>query len=221
MPPRGVKLPGGKGTKITDLDGVSKAQTAAGQRLTEVGSTAETLVADLAPVVTDALYAKGQKLVRCPKDGTGMKTRAMRLAGALRGRWTHRERGYVMSPRKAERLLKLFAEGWDASFPNRRTASSGGCRAPSRHPDNVLCGLPQYGQMKPILRSAFTEAASVDQQRPQAQRPSCPAGRMHRHPAIEQPRQALKHGSQPNRLMNFLRSLGVTSRERVRPWQRW
>lgn len=65
--------------------------------------------------IGQARYAKGQVLVRIPNT-SGFKTRAERLAGALRGRWSNRERGYVMSPTKAKRLEKLYQEGWDAGL---------------------------------------------------------------------------------------------------------
>lgn len=66
--------------------------------------------------VTPARYSKGMMLVRVEADGSGMMNRAMRLCCALNARWTNRERGYVMSPKKVERLAKLLAEGRDASL---------------------------------------------------------------------------------------------------------
>jgi hypothetical protein len=66
--------------------------------------------------ISDARYAKGQKLVVAPSDATGLKTRAMRLLGALKCRYTNRERGYVCSPAKALRFETLYQEGWDASY---------------------------------------------------------------------------------------------------------
>ena len=70
--------------------------------------------------IENARYAKGKKIVRTPGDGTGLKTRAARLAQAkgIGGRWTNREKGYVMSPSAASRFEKLFREGWDANFMN-------------------------------------------------------------------------------------------------------
>lgn len=62
-----------------------------------------------------ARYAKGQLLIRCPST-TGYKTRAARLIEGLKGRWTNREHGYVLSPTKLTRFEKLYAEGWDASI---------------------------------------------------------------------------------------------------------
>ena len=61
-----------------------------------------------------ARYAKGQVAVRCPSPN-GFKSRAARLAEALKGRWSNRESAYIMAPTKEARLRKLFAEGWDAS----------------------------------------------------------------------------------------------------------
>lgn len=64
--------------------------------------------------VSPARYAKGKMAVRCPsKDG--WKSRAARLAGAIaRGRYTGRERAYIMSPTAAAKFERLFLEGWDA-----------------------------------------------------------------------------------------------------------
>jgi hypothetical protein len=65
--------------------------------------------------VSDARYAKGQRLVRCPSK-TSFKSRAARLLGnGLRARWTNRESGYVTSPGKLKKFEELYAEGWDAS----------------------------------------------------------------------------------------------------------
>lgn len=67
--------------------------------------------------ISRARSPKGLVVVRCPsRDGS--KTRAARLAEGLRGRWTHRVGGYVMTPAKAARFERLYREGWDAS---RRT----------------------------------------------------------------------------------------------------
>lgn len=65
--------------------------------------------------ITPARYAKGKMAVRCP-SGNGYKTRAARLAEAIaRGRYTGRERAYIMGPKSAEKFQRLYAEGWDAS----------------------------------------------------------------------------------------------------------
>lgn len=64
--------------------------------------------------IVDARYAKGQKVVRCTSDD-GYKTRAMRLAEVMGGRWVHRSGGYTMSPTKAAKFERLYAEGFDAS----------------------------------------------------------------------------------------------------------
>jgi hypothetical protein len=53
------------------------------------------------------------KAVYCPPDGTGFKTRASALAYALAGgRFSHRERSYIMSARRAAEFVKLYREGW-------------------------------------------------------------------------------------------------------------
>ena len=65
--------------------------------------------------IRPARYAHGQMLVTCRSDGTGWKTRAMALCGALNGRWTNRERGYIMSPTKAAKFEKMYAAGWSGN----------------------------------------------------------------------------------------------------------
>jgi hypothetical protein len=70
-------------------------------------------------IVTDARYAKGQKMVRPVSDGSGFKGRAHRLIDALNGRWSNRCHGYVMSARKVERLAELYLAGFDATVISR------------------------------------------------------------------------------------------------------
>jgi hypothetical protein len=70
--------------------------------------------------ISPARYAgrwngKPQMAIRCtPTDG--YKTRAMYLAEALKGRWSGRERAYIVSPTKAAKFERLYAEGWDAGL---------------------------------------------------------------------------------------------------------
>lgn len=66
------------------------------------------------PVVAPYRYARDMVVVRC-ESPDGFKSRAARLAEHVGGRWVHRAGGYVMSPRKAERLNALFQAGRDAS----------------------------------------------------------------------------------------------------------
>lgn len=66
--------------------------------------------------ISQARYAKGQVIVRLDRDETGMKNRQGRLAEALRGRWTGREGGYIMSAAKARKFERYVAEGKDASL---------------------------------------------------------------------------------------------------------
>lgn len=73
---------------------------------------------DPPPVVRPYRYARGAVAVDCPSPD-GIKTRAARLAEHVGGRWVQRARGYVMSPRKAERLLALFESGRDACVITR------------------------------------------------------------------------------------------------------
>lgn len=73
---------------------------------------------ELEIAVKPARYAKGMMLVQAP-GLAGFKSRGSRLAEALKGKWTHREKGYVMSKAKAEKLKKLYDEGWDADFMSK------------------------------------------------------------------------------------------------------
>jgi len=60
-------------------------------------------------------YARNSIRVVCPSRD-GWKTRAARLAEGLRGRWSHRAGGYIMTPTKAAKFERLYADGWDASY---------------------------------------------------------------------------------------------------------
>lgn len=70
--------------------------------------------------ISPARYAgrwngKPQMAVRCPSDTT-FKTRAARLIGdGLKGRYSGREHAYIVSPAKARKFEKLYADGYDAS----------------------------------------------------------------------------------------------------------
>jgi hypothetical protein len=68
---------------------------------------------------------KPQVAVHCESDGSGYKTRAMRLCSALNGRWSNRERAYIMSPTKAAKFRALFDAGHDPSLGATRTGLLG------------------------------------------------------------------------------------------------
>jgi hypothetical protein len=68
---------------------------------------------DPAPIVKPARYAKGKMAVFCASNGTGLKTRAMRLCDAVSARYSHRERAYIMSPTAAKRVLELYRADLD------------------------------------------------------------------------------------------------------------
>ena len=77
----------------------------------------------MTPVETDAYriskarYAKGKIAIHCKPDGSGLKTRAARLLSAIAGNsYSNREKSYIVSPRQAEKFLKLFTEGRDADL---------------------------------------------------------------------------------------------------------
>ena len=71
---------------------------------------------DLAPQFSAARYAKGKIAVHCPSDGSGTKTRAMRIASAVSSRWSGREKAYIMSPAAAAKVKAAFDAGKDASL---------------------------------------------------------------------------------------------------------
>lgn len=74
---------------------------------------ADTHPHDLAPMIGAARYAKGMMTARCPSSDC-FKSRAGRLAEALRGRFSKREHAYIMSTSKARKLAELYAAGADA-----------------------------------------------------------------------------------------------------------
>jgi hypothetical protein len=92
------------------------------QELLEMESLSrEPVAADPAgrPAVTPARYAKGKVAVRIPASDSGFKTRGAHLADALGAKWSNRERAYIMSPARAEKLVTMYDEGWDATTFNR------------------------------------------------------------------------------------------------------
>ena len=59
---------------------------------------------------------KPQVAIRTPSSD-GYRTRASRLmAYGLKGRYSNREKAYIVSPSKAEKFKKLYSEGWDANI---------------------------------------------------------------------------------------------------------
>lgn len=66
----------------------------------------------------DARYAKGKIAYLPPKSDNGRKNREMRLAEAkgVNGKWSHREKAYIMSKGQAEKLKKYLIEGKDAGY---------------------------------------------------------------------------------------------------------
>lgn len=68
--------------------------------------------------IKPARYAKGQMAIHCERDPNPeawTKTRAMRLAAdGVKGRYSNREKAYIVSPAKAARFERLFAEQSDA-----------------------------------------------------------------------------------------------------------
>lgn len=69
--------------------------------------------------IRPAEYAKNMMAVTTVGND-GWKSRASRLAEALaNGRYTHRERAYLMSKHRAQRFVDLYGKGWDACVISR------------------------------------------------------------------------------------------------------
>jgi hypothetical protein len=80
----------------------------------------------MAYTIQPARYAKGRHgagmcCIICTPNGSGYKTRAMRLAEArgVGGRFSHREGGYIVSQTAAGTFRKLYNAGWDADSINQ------------------------------------------------------------------------------------------------------
>jgi len=65
--------------------------------------------------VKGAWHANGMVAVHVHDSVQGFKGRASNLCEHLKGKYSHRERAYIMSPTKAEKLKKLYDDGYDAS----------------------------------------------------------------------------------------------------------
>jgi len=63
------------------------------------------------PIVKQARYAKGMALVICPSNGSGWRTRASFLCEKVNGRYSNREGGWIMSPRKMQKVLRAWTLG--------------------------------------------------------------------------------------------------------------
>lgn len=74
----------------------------------------------LAPTFAPARYAKGKVAVRCPSDGSGYKTRAMRIASTVSGRYSGREHAYIVSPAAARKIRAAYAAEQDAQLGDVR-----------------------------------------------------------------------------------------------------
>lgn len=75
----------------------------------------------LAPQFKPARYAKSKIAVCCPSDGSGNKTRAMRICAAVSSRWSNREKVYIMSPAAAKRVKAAYDSGQDAQLGDRNS----------------------------------------------------------------------------------------------------
>ena len=72
-----------------------------------------------------ARYAKGMMALHCESDGSGFKTRAMRIASALNARWSNRERAYIISPSKLAKFEAIFAAERDVDLCTTRDGKLG------------------------------------------------------------------------------------------------
>lgn len=54
--------------------------------------------------ITKARYAKKAIAVHCRSDGSGFKTREMHTVEAIGGRWSNREKAYILAATKEVRL---------------------------------------------------------------------------------------------------------------------
>lgn len=61
-----------------------------------------------------APHSVGQMALYLLGDGSPRKTRAMALAEALGAQWNHLDRGYVLSPIRAELWHRLYLNGFNA-----------------------------------------------------------------------------------------------------------
>lgn len=77
------------------------------------------------PTYNKARYAKGMIAVHCPPDGSGYKTRAARIASGLPGRYSNRERAYIMTPANAARMKRMYDAGSDADLGVKRDGTLG------------------------------------------------------------------------------------------------
>jgi hypothetical protein len=108
--------------------------------------------------VSPARYAKGQVAVRIEPAPDGFKTRAHRLADAIGGRRSGREKAHIMSPAKAARLQSLYASGWDANSYNGELEPPPGAAAPEKAAppaganDAVLRGMAALARSEASLR---------------------------------------------------------------------
>lgn len=67
--------------------------------------------------IRPASYAKNMIAISTTPDGSGMKTRAAYLATTLaNGRYSNRERAYLMSKQKATQFVALYDQGFTATI---------------------------------------------------------------------------------------------------------
>ena len=67
-------------------------------------------------ILQTARYAKKSVALRVLDSRDGMMGRASRVASALNGRWSNREKAYILSESKGRKFVELFDAGKDASL---------------------------------------------------------------------------------------------------------
>jgi hypothetical protein len=120
--------------------------------------------------ISAARYAQNKIAIRCPSDGTGMKTRAARLCEGLGGKWTHRCEAHILSTAAAWRFIGLIGTSADWSPITKRWEgyTVHGVRAGAYvgraskldhtlthaswdHGDHAICGRVGAGNLADIL----------------------------------------------------------------------
>lgn len=75
--------------------------------------------------ITKARYAKNSIAVKCPSINA-FSSREARITQAIGGRWSNREKSYILPATKESRLRQLVTDGYDGiiRFTERRDGRS-------------------------------------------------------------------------------------------------
>ena len=102
--------------------------------------------------IDKARYAKKSIIIKAPSNASHTKTRAMRLAEHLHGRWSNREGGYIMSETKQQKFIDLFNDGRDASAVTGELYKKDGIDI---EPNKPITFTPK--RMQQMVKSAWPE----------------------------------------------------------------